>query len=253
MLVAAVSAVVLSIIALLMVHEGSGLHIARLVAEPDKLIQIGKLTFGFQLAYNVSVYCAKLSILSFFLMFIPRNSNTRVGTWVIMWMVMIMLPIKLVVFGFQCTPLAKSWDRSIEGACINHEVFLYFVTAYHIITDVAIFVLPIKVLIRIKRTPREKVLLYSLFSVGIIAVVIGTIRLYALHLIFSTTDPIYNTTPIIVWSLVEAALGVLCGSIPAMKPMFSRSRISDTMTANLEYSTAFYELKRRPSGSTSSA
>ncbi|RDW80911.1 hypothetical protein BP5796_05609 [Coleophoma crateriformis] len=241
----------MSLFALLLCQGGVGLHLADIKGLDVPWVEHNiRMLLGFQVTYNFSVYLAKLSILSFFLMFIPRGTFTRTAAICTVWAVSLMLPIKLIVFALQCVPYAKAWNPALPGKCVNTEVFLYFVTGYHILTDIIIFVLPIKILAGINRKPRDKLLLLALFGVSFFAVIIGCIRIYAINLSFISTDFSWDEAPILIWSMLEGAVGIFCGSVPAMKPLFSRGQISQTMTANLELSTAFYELKRRPSSAT---
>ncbi|RDW69787.1 hypothetical protein BP6252_08807 [Coleophoma cylindrospora] len=254
MLVSLVAVVASSLFALLLCQVGVGLHLADIkgldIAWAEHNV---RMLLGFQITYNFAVYFAKLSILSFFTMFIPRGTFTRTVTVWTIWAVSLMLPIKLIVFALQCVPFAKAWNPALPGTCVNTEVFLYFVTGYHILTDIIIFVLPIKILASINRKTRDKLLLLALFGVSFFAVVIGCVRVYAMNLSFISSDFTWDEAPILVWSMLEGAVGIFCGSVPAMKPLFSRGQLSQTMTANLELSTAFYELKRRPSSATTLA
>lgn len=50
-------------------------------------------------------------------------------------------------------------------------------TAYHIITDIIIFVLPIKTLTSINRSKRDRILLFGLFGVSFFAVIIGYVQI----------------------------------------------------------------------------
>jgi hypothetical protein len=70
-------------------------------------------------------------------------------------------------FLFNCQPIAKNWDVTIsEGSCINVAKILMTHGALNIATDIAMLVLPIALVQKLKLPVRQKVALACLFMTG---------------------------------------------------------------------------------------
>ena len=66
-----------------------------------------------------------------------------------------------------CTPVAFFWDRSIEGGhCINFTALWFSFSIFSIVTDLAIFVLPIPVLWNLQLPRKQKMGLIAAFAFG---------------------------------------------------------------------------------------
>lgn len=68
---------------------------------------------------------------------------------------------------FPCRPVAMAWDASItKGSCINRPA-LYVTTAVaNIVSDLAILILPIPTVIKLKIPLQQKIGLAGMFAVG---------------------------------------------------------------------------------------
>lgn len=90
--------------------------------------------------------------------------------------------------------------------------------------DLWILVLPLRLIIRIPRPPREQVALFIIFGLGVVSTVASIIRLQSLRIFTLSNDPFYDSLPINTWSMVEVNIGILCACIPTLKPLLSRAR-----------------------------
>jgi hypothetical protein len=101
--------------------------------------------------------------------------------------------------------------------------------------DLWILVLPINLISRIPRPPREKLALFIIFGLGIVSTIASIIRLQSLRIFTLSNDPFYDSLPINTWSMVEVNVGILCASIPTLKPLISRAQRHRTKHALLKY------------------
>lgn len=71
---------------------------------------------------------------------------------------------------FACKPISgtwTSWDgESKQDYCINQNLFYLVAAGFNIGIDLAIVLIPIPELIKLKLSMRKKVFLFAMFSVG---------------------------------------------------------------------------------------
>jgi hypothetical protein len=94
-----------------------------------------------------------------------------------------------------------------------------------VVTDFMIYALPIPTLFSLQLPWVQRIGLIVLFSVGGVIVVAGSFRAYWIHYtLFETYDATWEGYQIWVWTAVETNVGVICGCIPALKPLLFPSR-----------------------------
>jgi hypothetical protein len=72
-----------------------------------------------------------------------------------------------VLSGFlNCVPVAKFWDRSIDGFCLSDKGLWFSNASMHITTDLAILMIPIPALANLELPRRQKIALISVFALG---------------------------------------------------------------------------------------
>ncbi|KAF7113927.1 hypothetical protein CNMCM5793_006110 [Aspergillus hiratsukae] len=141
------------------------------------------------------------------------------------------------VLCFACHPIARQWDMSIPGTCIDTVASYYALAGTSIplssdnpcrnraakrekgtslIFDLIIIALPLPVLITLHLQLRQKAALVALFALGFFVTIIQVIRVFTIRNLKTYTD----SQPIILWSTVEICLGVLISCIPTYGPLF---------------------------------
>jgi len=72
---------------------------------------------------------------------------------------------------FQCVPISAVWDKSIKGPhCIDSDAFWYAYGIINILTDAAIFALPVREVTKLQLLRREKVGILMVFLLGALSV-----------------------------------------------------------------------------------
>ena len=67
---------------------------------------------------------------------------------------------------FQCTPVARLWDKTREGTCVDFGAFALATAALNVFTDLVILALPIPLILGLKMSQRKKILLILTFALG---------------------------------------------------------------------------------------
>ncbi|KAI0108310.1 hypothetical protein F4814DRAFT_455115 [Daldinia grandis] len=172
---------------------------------------------GFSL-YILSILGFKLSLLVSYFRFVPQGMCKYGITCVLVSCTLFHLSCLIVQLN-QCHPIAKKWDPDVPGKCINQIPYYIASSALAIVFDFAVMFLPFPVLIKTKIQLRKKVMLLGLFALGFFITGIQIIRIQFLK---DLSNPL-NSGPVVLWSTVEANLGVIVACIPVLSPLFKQS------------------------------
>lgn len=108
-------------------------------------------------------------------------------------------------------------------------------TVINVVTDFMIYALPIPTLFSLSLPMPQRIGLVVLFSVGGVIVVAGSFRAYWVHyVLYKTFDATWYGYEIWLWTAIETNTGVICGCIPALKPLLfpTRARNQGSRYAN---------------------
>lgn len=100
--------------------------------------------------------------------------------------------------------VAKQWDASIRGKCIDEVPFYFALAGTSIGLDLVIIALPLPVLWKLQLRFKQKIILAALFALGFFVTVIQIIRIFTVKDLKTYTD----SKNIVIWSCVEISLGV---------------------------------------------
>ncbi|KAI8954537.1 hypothetical protein F4801DRAFT_575275 [Xylaria longipes] len=121
-------------------------------------------------------------------------------------------------------PISAAWTiPNSPKHCINEEVHLMSANIINTVTDFIVVLLPIRTTMALDIPTRHRVVVISLFGIGLIASSIGIARTYFTWLLLTTADHDTTWRAWDVWlsSLVELHLGIICASVPATRPFFA--------------------------------
>ena len=119
--------------------------------------------------YGVVICVAKVTILLLYRrVFSPRR-------WSIFDLSIVVLIVTMVVFYiilcftkiFVCTPRSKFYDPEIPGACFSFSAILNASGIFNTITDLQIFLLPVRAVWNLKLRVKKKILVILAFTFGL--------------------------------------------------------------------------------------
>ncbi|KAF2468574.1 uncharacterized protein BDR25DRAFT_344281 [Lindgomyces ingoldianus] len=122
---------------------------------------------------------------------------------------------------FQCTPIHRTWDRTVPGHCINFFWHRWSNAISNLVTDLIIFFMPMPVIMRLKMSVGNKIGLIVLFSMGFFICLITMLRMATLPLTLKTKEPTWESAPTNLWSFIEAAVGVICSCLISLRKSIS--------------------------------
>jgi len=201
---------------------GGGKH-AIAVPLPNQ-VHILQIIWAFEANYAVATTAIKTSILVFYRQMFPSNATSfrwRVAWYfVLIWVLMWLIACGLVSV-FQCTPVPFFWNQlagDTSGSCIDEYSFLAANSALNIASDIMILILPMPIVWQLHIKNSQKVAISSIFLLGGFVCVASVVRYTYLKEVIPVDVTYTNDLPGI-WSLIELSTGLVCASLPAMRPL----------------------------------
>jgi hypothetical protein len=118
------------------------------------------------IVYNLGLMFVKDSILYQYLRFFVHRTYRR-AAWALMGFVTTGGVVMVVTSSVSCLPVPFYWDRSVEGGhCINLMAFWFTFSAFNIITDLSVWLLPMPVLKSLQLPRKQRYSLIGVFALG---------------------------------------------------------------------------------------
>ncbi|KAI0403552.1 hypothetical protein F4802DRAFT_598946 [Xylaria palmicola] len=131
-----------------------------------------------------------------------------------------------------CHPYKRIWDRTIPGYCINTMILAIASSGFNFFSDIAILLLPQRIIWCLHTTPRRKIGISILFAIGIAAVVFGIVRLVVTARYIVSTDVTYTISSVGIWCSLELLAAILIFCIPAIPKIFDeKTRLGQLFTS----------------------
>lgn len=84
----------------------------------------------------------------------------------------------LLVEIFTCSPISRLWDLSIPGTCVWYSTFWLVLGLVELIADIILFVLPLREIVKLQLSRRNKLMLSLLFGLGAMFVIFSSPKLF---------------------------------------------------------------------------
>lgn len=217
-----------------MVENGLGRDIWTLKAD-----QITNVLFYYYLGeifYVTGLGISKISILFFYLRVFPAKSF-RILTYSVMGVCGLYTVAFFVATLIQCRPISMAWnqwDGLHEGTCNDIHLQGWIAAAINIFLDAVVMGLPMKHLAGLNMSLKKKLMVMSMFGVGIFVIVISVIRLESLIHFSNTQNITWDYVDAGLWSLIEIDVSIVCGCMPAHRMLIAKfwPRITSTFASS---------------------
>ncbi|KAG5659833.1 hypothetical protein KAF25_002392 [Fusarium avenaceum] len=191
--------------------------------DPKRLSPFIQATTASVISYTICHLAVKLSI-SFqcLRIFITPTARNLFISLIVFFSVYGTLCLMLTIF--TCYPVAKYWDDSIPGKCLDNRAMRYAFAGINIINDITLLVAPMPFLRNLQIARRIKFILMGVFAAGGVACIVAIIRLYSLWAYSSVpiSERPVKGIDIAIWSGLECNIAIICACVPSLKPLFSR-------------------------------
>ncbi|KAJ6035303.1 uncharacterized protein N7446_010062 [Penicillium canescens] len=184
----------------------------------DPQIDIYQLLMSFECVYCMTLGIVKISILLMYARIFPtrgfRIAAIILGSIVIGWAVAI-----ICVSVFQCAPIAKAWNPTLSGTCIDLKGSFIGNAVPNILTDIAILALPVHVVWGLHATVTHRLSVIAVFLLGSFVVFTSAYRFSTLFE-FQPIDTPWTLAKACTWCLIECSSGIISACMPTLRPLF---------------------------------
>ncbi|KAK4221734.1 hypothetical protein QBC38DRAFT_461158 [Podospora fimiseda] len=198
-----------------MVFHGFGKHSD--ILPYDQLKSALRLWWLAQQTYKFALHLTKISLLLLYIRIFNHVIWFRkVALSLIIFLILYMIAASAAGFA-QCTPVAKSWDRFVDGKCVDLYVLFNTNGVIAMVTDVIILLLPFPLVFKLSLPWQQKLALMPVFGLGAIICVSSALRVYTL--VTATTrdaDRSYDISAT-MWTIVEYNLALVCLCLPSVR------------------------------------
>jgi hypothetical protein len=204
-----------------------------------------KSLYAFTVLYNPALMATKTAILLLYIRMAAAHRFLRYASYGTLAIVNTAGVVLTFLNIFQCRPIRAAFDRD-TGTCID-VVALYLSSApINVLTDLAILLLPLPILTRLRLEFRQKVALVATFTVGAFVTIVDVIRIVYLQDALreevraqigdggidsigdatksatSSRDFTYHASFSLMWSAVEVSVGLMCCCVLVLKPLIMK-------------------------------
>lgn len=169
-------------------------------------------------------------------LFSPSRTNRLVfwSSWTVLWFNVIFYAISIILLNIACVPHERIWNPLIPGTCkkIHDPVHLLIVAVVNLVTDIALLVIPQKVIWGLHLSRKQRLGISAVFTTGLVACAIAFFRLVFSWRRIGAQDFTYTTSAIIICGIVEGLCGILVMCLPALPKFFGaicRSHLSSSI------------------------
>lgn len=236
MLVAQIFAVVAGISTFIEANNGLGRHVETL--SESQLQTFLKCLYVDILSYHVGLHVVKISFLLQYRRIFPSTRLRRICLWLLIT-VSIWTVISTVLLTMSCVPLANLVP-SAASFCLNALPVWESTSIVSLLTDFAIFFLPMPCIWKLPIPSRQKSVLFGIFGLGFFVCIVSIVRVPTLRAASQAQDPTWDNVAAALWTLAELNAAILCSSLPTLRPLFFKSSSSSSAGAGAAAAVGSY-------------
>ncbi|KAL3465664.1 hypothetical protein BJX64DRAFT_285270 [Aspergillus heterothallicus] len=186
--------------------------------EIDRLTTGSKLVIVGWIGYVSVIWSLKGSVLLYYNRIMSGVSQQMSIRLCAGYCLLSYLAVLLVIF-LHCRPFSKNWQvRPDPGLNCSAHYSLYIVVAVlNITSDIFIIYIPIPMIIRLRISLLQKILVGALLGTGVLIIIAALVRCVLSLLSIS------STSVTAVWAAREMVVAFVAVNAPAIKPLFNRS------------------------------
>lgn len=125
---------------------------------------------------------------------------------------------------FTCHPVSNYWKITAPSdSCMNGGLAAFVTGVINTASDFAATATPLPLIWKLQMPLRERVAVCVLFGLGVIVSIAGTVRnVFVYKSLVQTYDQTWYAHPVWVSAALEIDLGVICASVPVLRPLLRK-------------------------------
>ena len=158
-----------------------------------------QLIYSASITYTATAAFAKVTLCLFY-----RRINPARTFQAVVWILLVVCVGSSIGFFFAllvaCRPIAAAWNPLVPDAdCLDRPVIYMVAAAIGVVTNLLLFVVPMRTVMRLSVPMRQKLGLFGLFAVGLVTVVTSAVGLAMVHPTLDNKDPSYAISNGTIW------------------------------------------------------
>ncbi|TQN72547.1 hypothetical protein CSHISOI_02919 [Colletotrichum shisoi] len=215
---------------------------ATMISESTKYLMI------WMMLYVAALCLVKSSICFTTLRIATTMPKLRIAVYVLLGLTIATFLTTFIGILLLCRPVEANWNQSLiaegRGECSPMSAMLglsYTSTASTIATDLACAVLPAIILWQTQMKRSTKIAVSTILSFGSLASISTMVRTpYIDHYNRPLDDLVFHIANIPLWSNIETAVGLVAGSLPALRQLFMRDSTKGASTDGTDGSAGLH-------------
>ncbi|OTA99406.1 hypothetical protein M426DRAFT_40411, partial [Hypoxylon sp. CI-4A] len=187
---------------------------------PVDLRAVGiRLSYATISSYQVCLVLTKISILFFYLR-ILKLPYQRTLIFITMACVVVYGTVFFLLTFFLCNPIELEYELGIEvGHCLSYYPILTASAALHTTTDVWMIGMVLPHILKMTLPKRQKIALAFVLTLGIFVACASLTRMAVSWEFLNPKYAQWDSFSFAIWTTLESSLGLVCASVPMLKPL----------------------------------
>ncbi|KAF2820351.1 hypothetical protein CC86DRAFT_119975 [Ophiobolus disseminans] len=185
---------------------------------PNELKETLRILFALQTVWLVTYCLVRVSVACSLL----RYESDRMWRWPLYFIIGLQVTISssyFVIQFAQCTPISSNWEQIPDAKCWDVTPIIDYgwaVAAIYIVMDLALSLMPIRLIRTLNRSTSEKILICVLMALGLFATAVACAKMTTFKA-FGKGDPMQGTIMPSMWAKLEEQTGIIASSAPSLK------------------------------------
>ncbi|KAI0115990.1 hypothetical protein GGR51DRAFT_502981 [Nemania sp. FL0031] len=197
---------------------GLGLHTADIAAIDPSLLFVGaKRLFVAIFFFDSSISFPKLSAIFFYARIFPSNNKLfRINLWIVGSLVVGWIVSAIFSTIFQCAPIAKAWNPTLDGTCIDEFAWYLATASISLVVDFYILLLPVPMIWALNTDVSRRIYLLGAFFLAYSVIVLSLGRLIiTVQLIPTVMEDLTWSFPLyLYWACLEGSISLISICVP---------------------------------------
>jgi hypothetical protein len=183
-----------------------------------------KITYFCLLMYGLFQLTVKMSISLLYLRIFTEPGWTRRLIYVVIAFLCITNVLSLFLVSFSCTPVARGWNPSIPGTCLNLKGITIASTVTSAFVDLCLILIVLPRVLHLNLPRGQKISVLIIVNLGWIVIVGGILRTVNLLALTKATMPDFTWTTLnfAIWTSLECSIALTCASASALRPLLQK-------------------------------